>query len=104
MENCLTYLGSSFCPNGLDNPHSLPHVCEGTGRKSYIPESGRFRVGEWNTVPFLLKAFLDGPGALQVEGWRWDKVKADMQTVLAQFVDYMRRVQNSRHRLKELLP
>jgi hypothetical protein len=39
-----------------------------------------------------------------VEGWRLDKVKADMQTVLAQFVDCMRRVQNSRDRLKELLP
>jgi hypothetical protein len=57
MENCLTYLWFSFCPNGLDNPHSLPHVCEGTGRKSYIPESGRFRVGEWNTAPFLLEVF-----------------------------------------------
>ena len=79
--------------------------CEGTGRKSYIPGNRcRFRVGEWNTVPFLLEVFSDGPGALQVEGWRLDKVKADMQTVLAQFVDYMRRVQNSRHRLKELLP
>jgi hypothetical protein len=58
--------------------------CEGTGRKSYIPGNRcRFRVGEWNTVPFLLEVFSDGPGALQVEGWRLDKVKADMQTVLS---------------------
>src|ERR1700721_842288 len=54
MKNCLTYLWSSLCPNGLDNPHSLPHVCEGTGRMSYIPEPARFRVGEWNTVPMVL--------------------------------------------------
>jgi hypothetical protein len=44
------------------------------------------------------------PVALQVEGGGLDKVKADVQTVLAQFVDCMRRVQNSRDRLKELLP
>jgi hypothetical protein len=44
------------------------------------------------------------PVALQVEGGRLDKVKADMQTVLVQFVDCMRRVQNSRDGLKELLP
>jgi hypothetical protein len=34
--------------------------------------------------------------------WRLDKVKADMQTVLAQFVDCRRRVQNSRDGLKQL--
>jgi hypothetical protein len=65
-------------------------------------ESGRFRVGEWNTVPFLLEVFSDGPGRITSGRGRLDKVKADMQTVLAQFVDCMRRVQNSRDGLKEL--